>query len=54
MYKKVLTIDCPSCKDMFIDDENNFRCGWGKSKNGKILNAHKGKKPRICRLVRGE
>jgi len=45
MIKKVLTMDCPSCDKLTIDDDNQFRCGWGKSKKGKILNSHKGKRP---------
>jgi hypothetical protein len=50
MYKKVLTMECPSCKCLKIDDENQFRCEWGKSKKGKILLPHKGRKPHTCNL----
>lgn len=50
MYKKVLTTVCPSCKDMFIDDDNQFRCDWGNSKKGKLLVPHKGKRPKDCKL----
>ena len=51
MLKKVLTKDCPSCSLAFIDDENEFRCKWGKSKKGKVLNNTKGK-ARRCKLKR--
>ena len=49
MYNKVVTKDCPSCELMFIDDINNFRCTWGKSKKGKRLLDAKGKS-RNCNL----
>jgi len=51
MLKKVLTLDCPSCQKLFIDDNNQFRCGWGNSKKGKILVPHKGRRPKtVCSL----
>lgn len=37
MSKKSLTKDCPSCKFMFIDDDNQFICKWGKNNKTKIL-----------------
>jgi len=48
---KVITKDCPSCPLMFIDDDSNFRCKWGKSKKGKIINDKKGKAGN-CKLKR--
>jgi len=50
---KVITKDCPSCPEMFIDDDSNFRCKWGKAKKRKILNDAKGK-ARRCNLKRGK
>jgi hypothetical protein len=52
MRTKVLTPDCPSCKKLIIDDNSNFQCTWGDSKEPKILVPHKGKKPKFCRLKR--
>ena len=52
MSRKTLTIDCPSCNKMKIDDDNNFTCSWGKGKKPKILEPHKGKRPIECKLKR--
>jgi len=49
VLKKILTKDCPSCDLVFIDDDSQFRCKWGKSKKGKILTDAKGKGKR-CKL----
>jgi hypothetical protein len=55
MYTKVLTVDCPSCNCLFIDDFSNFRCNWGKAKKGKLLLPHKGKRPKFeCKLNRAK
>jgi hypothetical protein len=51
--KKVITKDCPSCKDMSINDDSQFECGWGKSKSKKILDQPKGRL-RKCNLVGGK
>ena len=53
MRKKALTKDCPSCKTMQINDDNNFECLWGNSKIPKILEDPKGKM-KNCSLKRGE
>ena len=53
LRKKVLTKDCPSCEDMKINDEGEFECFWGNSKQKKILEDPKGR-PRRCKLVGGE
>ena len=37
MRKKVLTKDCPSCDVMTINDDGQFECLWGNSKEPKIL-----------------
>jgi hypothetical protein len=37
LRKKVLTKDCPSCSDMKINDDGEFECMWGNSKQKKIL-----------------
>lgn len=50
MHTKVLTMNCPSCPVMFIDEDNQFRCKWGNSKKGKVLIPHKGKRPKECKL----
>jgi len=50
--KKIITRECPSCNDLSIDDDSNFRCNWGKSKVPKILLSPKGKKPVHCKLKR--
>lgn len=47
---KVLTQQCPSCNDCFINDNNQFECSWGKSKDSKILTEPRGR-PKVCRLV---
>ena len=52
MRKKVLTIDCPSCEDLFIGDKSEFVCRWGKSNTVKVMNPHKGKRPKTCRLIK--
>ncbi|MHA1815091.1 MAG: hypothetical protein ACTSX1_03740 [Candidatus Heimdallarchaeaceae archaeon] len=52
MRKKVLTIDCPSCDDLHIGDNSEFICRWGKSSSVKIMEPHKGKRPRTCRLIK--
>ena len=52
MRKKRLTKDCPSCDQMKINDNNEFQCLWGKSKQPKILLEPKGK-IRECKLTRG-
>ena len=43
MRKKTLTKDCPSCKTMQINEDNEFECLWGNSKISKILKDPKGK-----------
>ncbi len=50
MRTKTLTTDCPSCDFLKIDDRSQFVCHWGKG--NKILEPHKGKKPRFCKLRR--
>jgi hypothetical protein len=49
--RKVLTKDCPSCKDCTINDENKFQCSWGKSKKRKILEPALGRAKR-CKLIK--
>jgi len=51
MRKKALTKDCPSCKLMKINDDNQFECFWGNSKLLKILENPKGK-IKNCKLAR--
>jgi hypothetical protein len=51
MRKKTLTIDCPNCSLLKIDDKNQFICQWGKGKE-KILEPHRGKRPKECKLRR--
>ena len=52
MRKKVLTKQCPSCEDMIIDDQNQFQCIWGHSKEAKILVDPKSKHGRKnCKLT---
>jgi hypothetical protein len=52
MRKKVLTMDCPSCNKMIINDFNEFECNWGKGKDRKVMLPHKGKRPKECNLIR--
>lgn len=49
--KKVLKMECPSCKCLVIDDDSNFTCEWGQGKVKKILLPHKGKRPLSCKLM---
>jgi hypothetical protein len=51
MRRKVLTKECPSCNDLSIDDDSNFRCNWGNSKIPKILSSRKRKKAISCKLI---
>jgi len=51
MYKKALTIDCPSCKKMIISDQYMFHCLWGKAKKMKILDNGKSAAKK-CKLTR--
>lgn len=53
MYKKAITKDCPSCKIMIINDDNQFQCNWGKAKEKKILEQSKGR-PKNCKLLKGK
>jgi hypothetical protein len=50
MRKKTITKDCPSCNDMKINDDNEFECSWGNSKEIKILKNPKGR-IKICKLI---
>ena len=50
MRTKVLTKICPSCNDCSIDDNNQFVCAWGNSKEPKVLQQPKGR-PKVCKLV---
>lgn len=52
MRRKVLTKECPSCDDLTIDDDSNFRCNWGNSKIAKVLSPRKRKKAINCTLKR--
>ena len=52
MRKKTLTKDCPSCKDVKINNDGEFECLWGNSKSKKILKDPKGK-ARRCNLIKG-
>ena len=49
--KKALTLDCPSCKLVEINDDNKFQCNWGKAKRRKILENPKSAAKR-CGLIR--
>ena len=51
MSRKSLTRDCPSCDKLFIDDNNNFRCTWGKARTHKILDETKGSVRPLCTLL---
>jgi hypothetical protein len=51
MSRKTLTRDCPSCNKLFIDDNNNFVCQWGKARNQKILDETKGSARPLCNLL---
>jgi len=51
MRKKTLTIDCSDCNLLKINERNQFICRWGKGEE-KILEPHKGKRPRQCKLKR--
>jgi len=53
MRRKVITPECVSCDDMDSDKSGNMICNWGKGK-AKLLIPHKGKKPRFCKLIKGE
>ena len=50
MRTKALTKSCPSCDYMKINDDNEFECFWGNSKEIKILKNSKGK-IKICKLI---
>ena len=52
MRKKTLTKDCPSCEDLKINDDNEFQCLWGNSKESKILKDPKGR-IKNCNLKKG-
>lgn len=52
--KKVLTMDCPSCDKMIINDYGEFQCDWGTGKTRKVMEPHKGKKPKSCNLIKGK
>jgi hypothetical protein len=43
MRKKSIKRECPSCSKMTINDDGEFECFWGKSKDRKILEQSKGK-----------
>lgn len=49
MRKKILTKECPSCKKCSINDNNQFICSWGNSKDIKVLDFAKGKS-KTCKL----
>jgi len=52
MRTKVLTKDCPSCKDLTIGEDTNFHCNWGSSECPKILKEHRGKRSvPTCKLI---
>jgi hypothetical protein len=51
MSKKILTVQCPSCKFCIITDDNQFQCTWGNFKKPKILVVAKGKS-KTCTLAR--
>ena len=51
MRKKVITKDCPSCNQMKINDDNEFECFWGESKETKLLKQPKGR-IKNCKLTR--
>jgi hypothetical protein len=51
MKTKTLTMDCGDCDLMKVDEENNFRCSWGKGVPKKLV-PHKGKLPINCKLKR--
>jgi len=51
MRNKVITKDCPSCNDLTINDDGEWQCLWGKSKQPKILGDRKGKFAITCGLL---
>jgi len=34
---KTLTKECKGCSLMFVGENNEFLCGWGKNKKKKVL-----------------
>ena len=51
MRNKVITKNCPSCDILTINNNGDWQCLWGKSKQPKILVDRKGKYARPCGLL---
>jgi hypothetical protein len=49
--KKVITNDCVSCEKMEIDYDSQMICHWSRH-NPKILDYPKGKRPKLCKLIK--
>ena len=49
---KTLTIDCSKCNLFRIEENNVFKCTWGRGKKSKVLLPPKGKKQIKCNLKR--